>query len=203
MGERSDRKSPRYRVHLSVRYSQAVDFVTEYAENLSHGGLFVKGAGGLKPLQEVGVEITLPGYGTYEVGAEVAHVLDAETASQIGRSPGVGLAITRRPEGFDQALAAYLQRLGRRADVMVMVDDESSALLLAAAGFQVVEAPAPDQLVAAIAHAEIPVAAVVVGRARQLVYQEAARAAGAGDIVFPMDSPAEFEQLLVRLDAEL
>jgi hypothetical protein len=190
-------------VHLSVRFARAREFVIEYAENLSQGGLFVKGAGSLGALEEVDVEIDLPGAGTYTVKAEVAHTIDAATATRLGRSAGAGLAITESPPGFTDALQAYLQRLGRRADVMVMVTDETFGLLLAAAGFQVATAPEPDQLAAAIAHSEVPVAGVVVSRGQAPDYQQATTAAGAGDVVVTMDSTEDFERVLEWLDNEL
>jgi len=190
-------------VHLSVRFVRAREFVTEYAENLSKGGLFVKGAQDLAALQEVDVEVDLPGFGSYRVKAEVAHLIDAGSASSYGRSAGAGLAITESPEGFDEALSLYLMRLGRRADVMVMVASETFGLLLAAAGFQVRAVPAASELVAAIARAPVPVVGVVVPHRQVTDYERSAAMAGAGDIVIGMDSADDFDEVLVRLDEEL
>ena len=203
MSGKHNRKTPRYRVHLSVRFARAREFVVEYAENLSQGGLFVKGAGSLEPLQEVDVELDLPGAGSYTVRAEVAHLIDAETAAKLGRSAGAGLAITHSPDGFEEALRGYLQRLGRRADMMVMVLDETFGLLLAAAGFQVATAPGPSELAAAMVRSEVPIIGLVVSSQRAPEYEQAAAKAGAGDVVVVMDSTDEFEGVLKRLDDEL
>lgn len=203
LGGKEDRRNPRYRVHLSVKFVRAKEFVVEYAENLSRGGLFVKGAHGLELLQEVDVEVELPGYGSFNVKAEVAHLINGDQAVEFGRSAGAGLAIKKAPDGFEQALSSYLLRLGRRADAMVMVADETNGLLLAAAGYQVRAVPEPGELVAAIARAPVPVVAVVVPQTSVTEYEHAAAIAGAGDIVISMNSMDEFEAILVRLDNEL
>ena len=194
------RTSARHRVNLSVRYGTASEFVSEYAKNLSQGGLVIADAHHLEPLSEVRIEIDLPGAGTFEVTGEVAHIVNAEMARQIGISPGAGIAIKRGPKGFKEALSAYLQRLGRRADVVVFVADERLVEVLGDAGFQALEAPPPEQLAAAVVRSETQVIAVIAPRSRALAYRQAATAAGAGDLVVEMDSPAELDDVLVRLD---
>src|SRR5688572_20977235 len=112
---REKRRSFRYAVNLVVRFDSAREFVTEYAENLSHGGLFIRTSSGrLKALDEVGVELTLPGLGTYKVGVRVAHVLTPDQAARYGAAPGAGCEILSRPPGFAEAIQEYLRRLGRR-----------------------------------------------------------------------------------------
>jgi hypothetical protein len=157
----NQRTSSRHRVHLSVRYSVATEFVREYAENLSHGGLFVTGTGFMS-LQEVEVELEMPGAGRFRVTAEVAHIITEEAGAAIGHRPGAGLAITKSPPGFKDALTSYLHRLGRRADKVVMTSHEGIAKLMGDAGYRVVQAPPPDGLVEAMATAEDAVIAVVV-----------------------------------------
>ncbi len=197
MGNR--RTSARHRIHLSVRYSVATEFVREYAENLSHGGLFVTGTG-LAPLQEVEVEIELPGAGRLRVTAEVAHIVTEEAAVAIGHRPGAGLAITSSPPGFKDALTSYLHRLGRRADKLVMTSHEGIAKLMRDAGYRVAQAPPPQALVEAIATGEEEVIAVVVASSQRVEYAEVARRAGAGDVVLSMDSHAELDAILTLID---
>ena len=120
MAPQTPRSSARFRVHLSVRYEIAHEFVREYAENLSRDGLFITGAQDLELLQEVAVEIGLPGFQSFRVRAEVAHIFDEEHAAPLGRVAGAGLAITRAPPGFQDALTGYLHRLGKRADATVL-----------------------------------------------------------------------------------
>ena len=197
------RTSARHRVNLSVRYGTASEFVSEYAKNLSRGGLFIAGAHHLEPLSEVTIEIDLPGLGSFPITGEVAHLLTPDVAAGLGISPGAGIAIKQAPPGFDAALSAYLQRLGRRADVLVFVADAQLAEVLAKAGFQVQAAPPPEHFAEAFVRADADVLAVVSPRSKALGYRQAAAISGAGDVVVEMDSAAELDDVLVRLDAEL
>ncbi len=186
-----------------MSFASAKEYVIEYAENLSQGGIFVKGASDLEPLSEVDVDLTLPGYGSFRVTTMVAHVLDAGGAASQGRSAGAGLAIVKRPDGFDEALHAYLMTLGRRADVMVLVASDTFGLLLSAAGYQVRTLPDPDGLVAVLAGTSVPIAGIVVPVTSVSRYESAISRAGGGTPVLVMDSAEEFDDVLVRLDAEL
>jgi len=198
---RDERKQTRHDVHLAVRYQTAHEFVQEYAENLSQGGLFIRGADSLQPLAEVEVEIVLPGFGQFVVTAEVAHILGGEMAARCGRDPGAGLAITRAPAGFQDALTGYLHRLGRRADATVLTTVAEAGEKIAAAGYSVVPAPEAPELPGWIVRAEQPVVGVVVAAGEVLDYRRVAAAAGAGEIVHAADEGVE--ALLARLDAEL
>ncbi len=200
---KNNRNSARHRVKLSVRFGVASEFVQEYAENLSQGGLFVAGAQHLAPLSTATVELELPGAGTFKLTCEVAHVLTPDIAERMGRSPGAGMAIRRAPKGFMEAVQSYLQRLGRRADATVIVLDDAHRTMIHDAGYQTVAAPPADQLAAAIVHLDATVVAVVVPRSREQAYLHAAAAAGAGDIVIRMDSAAELGDVLRRIDDEL
>jgi hypothetical protein len=194
------RQAARHRVHVAVRYSTAADFVREYAENLSRGGLFVQGARGLTRHRDLEVELELPGFGSFRVRAEVVHVIDAAAAAELGRTPGAGLAIVATPPGFDAALATYLDRLERRADARVLCDDREAARLLAAAGYRV--APLEPAATSAAASRDAPDAPVIAlvapsGLCRRL------RARARGRAVVAMDRPDELDRVLAELDARL
>jgi hypothetical protein len=198
------RESARYRVHLAVRYGVAAEFVREYAENLSNGGLFIAGASGLEPLQEVGVEIELPGFGKFRLKCQVAHVITEEAGAKYGHKPGAGLAILAGPRGYKDALMRYLQRLGRRADHLVLCGHQGISKVLGDAGYKVQRAPAPDGLAATIADSDAPVIAVVVDQQQGAAYAAAANAAGAGpELVLTMASAAAADSLLADLDERL
>jgi hypothetical protein len=197
------RQSDRYRVHLRVSYQSAADFVREFAENLSAGGMFIAGATGLAPLEQVGIEVELPGFGNYRVKAEVAHVLDETTAERLGRTAGAGVAIIDAPPDWQEALSGYLQRLGSRADRLVLVSDPELRLALAATGYQTGAAPAPGGLVAAVARSEIQVHAVVVRSAEVDAYRAEAAKAGDPDLVHAAGGPADLDLLLAALDSLL
>ncbi len=198
--EEMGRRSARFRVHLTVKYESAAEFVNEYAENLSAGGLFVAGATDLKPLDEIGLEIELPSYGTYRVRAQVAHVIDADTASRVGCTPGAGLAIIEPPPSFSEALLGYLARLGRRADVLVLVEEPALRVAIARAGYQTGPVPDPGGLVAVVAHTETPILRVVVRPGGLDEYAAAAAAAGDAELVMAGSGPANLAALLPVLD---
>ncbi|MBA3398205.1 MAG: PilZ domain-containing protein [Deltaproteobacteria bacterium] len=130
-------------MNLRVAYQRAQEFVEQYAENLSAGGLFVRDAQGLAMREEVNVDIDLPGYGTYSVIAEVAHISPA----------GAGLHIKAGPPGFQQALTAYLLRLGKRTHATVFVDHEPWRGVVRDAGYAVQPLPPPSRLVELIGDA--------------------------------------------------
>lgn len=199
----SGRRSSRYRVHLSVSYASASEFVREYAENLSAGGMFVVGAAGLSPLEEVQVAVSLPGYGTYKVLAEVCHVIPAEMARQINHAPGAGLQIKQAPDGFDQALSGYLMRLGQRADHTVLATSAEVREVIADAGYKVAPAPDAGGLVMTVARAESPVLAVLVRPGELAGYREAATAAGDPELVIACEGVREVDSVLAALDERL
>ncbi len=203
MSDRSRRQDTRYPVQLAVRYGVASEFIKRHAENLSMGGLFIRGAQELVPEQKVIVEVDLPGYGSFKVSAVVAHVVTPEQAARAGRTPGAGLRMTELPRRFDDAIGGYLRRLELRAKRVVLVAKKPIAMVLAGAGYQTQLAPAPSEVVAAIAHAPDPVIGVIVSSADVAAYAEAAKKAGAGDIVVAMDRVEDAGRVLGLLDEEL
>ncbi len=134
-----ERKHERHATVLAIRFVVAAEFVTEYADNLSAGGLFVRQAHNLEPLSEVIVHMDLAGFDSFKVKARVAHVIDGETAARVGRQPGAGLQLTEVPPGFEEALSSYLARLGRRRDFLVLAEGGLCTKLLEDAGFRAQE----------------------------------------------------------------
>jgi hypothetical protein len=197
------RAEERLPVNLSVRYCVAREFIIEYAENLCTGGLFVRGATNLERGQTANVEITLPGYGTFMVTAEVAHVLSPDLAEKFHRKPGVGFAITKSPPGFIDAMRSYLLRLGRRRDHAVLVSDDRYGLLLDAAGYRIMPLPPAHQLLGAVAAATEPVIGVIVTREQEQEYLKLAAKMGSPEIVYAIDDDEPIEDLLNWLDSEL
>jgi hypothetical protein len=131
------RKHARYPVRLAVSYSTASEFVNDYVENLSQGGLFIAGAK-LEMFQITAVHIELPGSGKFTVTAKAVFVLDEANAAKLNRRAGVGMEIIEKPAGFEDALLGYLLRLGRRRDHELIVGDVPGASFFADAGFRVV-----------------------------------------------------------------
>lgn len=197
----ANRRYPRYLVNLAVRYSSAQNYVEDYADNLSEGGLFIAGAQHhLEPLQEVTVEVELPGYGLYAVGAQVAYVLDQQGAAKGGRTPGAGLAVVSAPPDFQHVLMEYLMVLGRRKDVHVLVASPGVGEFLACAGFQVATAPPPERVCLAIL--DTPrVVGVVVPRLDHEPYCAALRGEDLPtDLVIVAEDGSSHHDLLNHLD---
>jgi uncharacterized protein (TIGR02266 family) len=197
------RRDPRFNVRLNVKFETAMDFITEYAENLSRGGMFVRGAHQLDPRQQVTVEIELPGAGTFQVVAEVAHVITAEQAKAMNRKPGAGLAIVRSSKGFRPALREYLFRLGRRKDRLVLASDPLLRQRLEECGYSTDDLPLPAELPALLLEGEQPVLAVLVTRADESAYRASLSRLDRGGMVFGIDFMEELDEILPRLDALL
>jgi hypothetical protein len=182
---------------------KAERFVREYAHDLSNGGLFINGADHLDPLEEVEIEIDLPGLGTHRVLAEAAHVLTVERAQATGRRPGAGLAITQCNSHFREALHKYLLLLGRRKDLCVLVGPPACSVVLQETGYQVAPLPGPEALMETIDTSPIPIAGVVISRSSLDRYTKVALAAGVGDLIIAMDSVDEIDAVLTILDGQL
>lgn len=196
-------RDERYRVHLSVRYETALDFVTEYAENLSNGGLFVRGAKDLELMQVVDVDIELPGFGKFRVAAEVVHLIDGESAEALGRRPGAGLTIIKSPPGFKRSLSSYLERLGRRKDHVVLASDEQLRKWIGEVGFHALLAPPPSQLSSAVSQSKEPVVAALVSSDLEEEYRTAVEEESVNIKVLAMDFLEELDYLLPEIDETL
>ncbi len=203
MQRNDSRVQPRYRVHLSVRFETALDFVTEYAENLSRGGLFVRGAHHLELNREVPIQMEVPGYPSFKVIARVAHIITPEIAESLKRKPGAGLHIVRGPKGFQQAIRTYLTRLGRRRDRAVLGSDHHIASSLENAGYQTKLVASAKDLVLAVEESQVDVLGVVVQRSAEMQYAKAAGVLGRTEFVYGVDYLEEVDELLPVFDEKL
>jgi Tfp pilus assembly protein PilZ len=200
--EPEKRQADRYRVCLPVRYGNAGEFMHEYAENLSQGGLFVPGAHHLRVGGKLNVEIELPGLGAFYVRCRVAHVLSPDEADWNARKPGAGLALVEPHHEFDRALTTYLGRLHRRAGAVVLVRGTVCQTALAKTGYRVVVAPPSSELGEALATIDAPVVGIVVQRSL-LGWYEKCPAVQGGLLVMGMERAEEVGAILTLLDLEL
>jgi hypothetical protein len=192
-----NRAHPRYGVRLSVKYSNAAEFVADYVENLSAGGLFIANAHRHENLYETEVDVELPGQGSWRVKARAVYRLDAEVARRQGRRPGVGFQIIERPAGFDDALLGYLLRLGKRRDFTVMAGDIVGRQLLVDTGYQVVPLAVDIDLARALEDPKL--LAIVVPPDIADPY----RGYGGGERVVAIGDPDQIADLIARLDSML
>ena len=132
---KKERKHERFRVNLQVKFSSALDFVTQYADNISAGGLFVRGKIDAEPLSHVPVEVILPGHGSFMIKARVAHIMTEEMAAKFGCGPGAGMEIVEAPSDFQSALSNYLMVLGNRRGSLIWVNEKSLCDELGVAGY--------------------------------------------------------------------
>ncbi|HEU4613192.1 MAG TPA: PilZ domain-containing protein [Kofleriaceae bacterium] len=196
------RRYPRYGVHLAVRYTNAEQFVTDYVENLSAGGLFIAGAHKLQLLTNTRVEIELPGQGTWTVGAKSVFVIDETAAQQMGRQPGAGFEIYDKPPGFDDALLGYLLRLGRRREHAVMVGEVPGINLITDAGYRVLPLESEDEVAIALANGDAKIVAIIVPPALVTPYRNRLGERGK-ELVFAASGVGDIVDLLARIDSLL
>lgn len=200
--ETTTQPAPRYQVHLQVRFLKARDFLLEYAENLSEGGLFIVGPQHLEPLDEVTIHIDLPGFGGFDVDCCVAHVLTEEEAAKHDRKPGAGFIITSAPHGFEQRLADYLRLLGSRKECTVYVASRAAERFLTTTGYNVVASTDADTTAAAIADADTDeVVAVVVTQPAAARFRTALDEHGlSADLLLIIDASGPPDDILATLD---
>jgi Tfp pilus assembly protein PilZ len=196
------RRHPRFGVHLAVRYANAEQFVTDYVENLSVGGLFIAGANQLPLLTETAVTIELPGQGDWTVRAKSVFVIDPVTAERMGRHAGAGFEIVDKPPGFDDALLGYLLRLGRRRDHAVMVGDVPGVELVKDAGYRVLPLESEDEVAFALANDDAKIIAIIVPTSLVATYRGSLGEKGK-ELVFTATSVDDVIDILNRVDSLL
>lgn len=191
------RRHKRYRVHLRARFEVATEFISQYAENLSYGGLFIRGAHELEKLQVVPVQLDLPGFGRFDLEARVAFVLDEDGAQASGRNPGAGLEIVDRPPGFENALSEYLLRLGKRRDNAVYTDSQMLRAALEGAGYRARMLPGADALISELARSNLPVIGIAINERNVPQYEHLPAAA---ELFRVYKSEDDFDRILGELD---
>jgi len=197
------RKHPRYGVHLAVRYANAEQFVADYVENLSEGGLFISGAQQMAMGTETDVQVELPGQGDWTVRAKVVFLIDPAAATATGRKPGAGMQIVTKPPGFDDALLGYLLRLGRRRDHAVMIgNDVIGRQLFADAGYRLLPLESEDEVAMALANGDAAIIAIVLPPSLVTPYRDRL-GERAKSLVFSPTSIENVHDILAQIDSLL
>jgi uncharacterized protein (TIGR02266 family) len=196
------RRHQRFGVRLAVRYANAEQFVNDYVENLSEGGLFIAAAHQLALGHVTEVQIELPGQGTWTVRGKVMFVLDPATALTSSRKPGAGLEIIDKPPGFDDALLGYLLRLGRRREHAVMVGNVPGAQAIRDAGYRVLPLESEDTVAISLADDSAKIVAIVVPPPLAQPYRDRLGDRAKG-LVFPAARFEDVADILARIDSLL
>jgi hypothetical protein len=189
------RRHPRHNVRLAVRYANAEEFVTDYVENLSEGGLFLAGAHTLPLFTETDVRIELPGQGSWTVRAKSTFIAS-------GRTAGAGMEILDKPPGFDDALLGYLLRLGQRRDHTIMVGAVPGVRLIEDAGYRVIGLE-PAQIAAALADDSLVKLVGILVRAELVGEYRDALGSRGNDLVYGVESAEQIADFLARIDSLL
>lgn len=197
------RRHPRYGVHLAVRYTNAEQFVSDYVENLSAGGLFLSGGHQLPLSTETDVQIELPGQGNWTVRAKVMFLIDPTAATASGRKAGAGMEILEKPPGFDDALLGYLLRLGRRRDHAVMLGEGViGAQMFVDAGYRILPLESEDEVAIALSDETSAIAAIVLPPSLYQPYKDRLGERGKA-VVFAVGSIEDVHDVLARIDSLL
>ncbi|MBS2021067.1 MAG: PilZ domain-containing protein [Deltaproteobacteria bacterium] len=112
VARREDRAFPRFPVRFRVRFSTAFDFVTEYAENISAGGLFIETLDPPELTRAVSVVLELPDGGTPISAIAIAvHRVTLERSKVTGEQPGCGVQFIDTSDGFRERIDSYIEQL--------------------------------------------------------------------------------------------
>lgn len=104
---RDRREFARYRAAFRVQFASTRDFVVEYAENISRGGVFIATSSPAPRDATIDVRLELPDGGpAAEAVARVVHVSEH----------GMGCQFIEMPDAFRARLDAFLERLAREDD---------------------------------------------------------------------------------------
>ena len=196
------RRHARYGVRLSVRYTNAEQFVNDYVENLSEGGLYIAGANQLPLHSETDIHIELPGQGTWTVRGKSVFVIDEMAGKASGRKPGAGFELVGKPAGFDDALLGYLLRLGRRREHAVMVGEIPGIRLIEDAGYRVLPLQSEDEVAFALAEEDAKIVGVVLPSSQVQPYRDRLGEKGKS-LVFAAASDDDIVDILARIDSLL
>jgi Tfp pilus assembly protein PilZ len=196
------RRHPRYGVHLAVRYANAEQFVADYVENLSVGGLFIAGAHQLPLFTETDVQVELPGQGSWTVTAKSVFIIDENAARASGRKAGAGMEITKKPPGFDDALLGYLLRLGQRRDHSVMVGDIAGIRVITDAGYRVIGLESPEETASLLDDVLVKLVAVLLPPDEVDRYATCMGSRGTS-MVIGVEHDTDMPDILARIDSLL
>jgi uncharacterized protein (TIGR02266 family) len=108
------RAHPRVAAHLEVRYRHREEFLKDYTENISLGGLFIATREPLERGTPVHVELVIHDLAVpLSLVGRVAYRLDEAEAAALGAVTGIGVQITEIDPRTEETLRSYVQRITR------------------------------------------------------------------------------------------
>jgi uncharacterized protein (TIGR02266 family) len=103
---------PRYATRFKVRFNDALEFIEQYADNISRGGVFIETLDPPELERSVSVVLELPDGGApISAAALVVHRVTFEEASRYGERAGCGVQFLDTSDGFHERIEEYLAKL--------------------------------------------------------------------------------------------
>ncbi len=107
-----NRRAPRHKARLKVRFKTPRAFIQEYSVNISKGGIFIQTNLKLDREDPVELIIHLPHTGRdITLQARVAWVLSEEQAKPAGKHAGLGLEIINLAKEERELFELYIDRI--------------------------------------------------------------------------------------------
>ena len=124
------RSRPRYDVVVPIRFRDADDFLVQYSENISSGGVFIRTQFPPEEGTELRLSLEVPGARTaLPVTGVVAYVVTAEMAAEQGRSAGCGVRFHEMDPATTRVLETFVERLQKRTrGNLLIIDDDPQVL---------------------------------------------------------------------------
>ncbi|MGQ0505018.1 MAG: response regulator [Myxococcaceae bacterium] len=119
------RQSDRFHTLLEVSFHDFPELSTEFATNISQGGLFVRTQTPPPLRSQVRLSLTLPGGEKIATAAEVVHVVRPDDAERFGAIAGVGISFARNDEAFQGRIDALIKQYEQRRPLVLIVDDDA------------------------------------------------------------------------------
>ena len=114
---KSVRKEQRLAARLKVRFKSAQEFVDEYTENISFGGMFIQGKTDISLKSRIEVILVLPDSDKeVKAIAEVVHIVTDEMVGLLSgdRVPGFGVQFIEILDDGEKLIREYVKGLAKR-----------------------------------------------------------------------------------------
>ena len=106
------RAYPRHAARFQVGFSSNQDFVLEYAENISAGGVFVQTVQPVELDSIVTVSLRLPGNEVpVEAKGVIVHRVTMEDAAKTGKNAGIGVQFVDSSDEFREAIDEAIEHI--------------------------------------------------------------------------------------------